>query len=389
MNNICHVTLLYKPYFAGHAVYLEKRVFREFHKKGLRNIVITANYDDLLQYEMIDSVDVYRIPIKKNSKKWNLIFSIKAIYCMYKIRNSFDIIHLQGLWDVYGIFTIFSKLFRKKVVLHMTLLGNDDPIAITKSYKFMQIRFKLISYINAFISISTPMSDSYRKTILPIDRLHQIPQGVDTKSFLPVSSQEEKNNIKSSLRLPMDEKLVIFVGTIMERKGVDILLEAWKMVNEKINSAHLLLVGPDTFDGFDTEVAPLVEFCNNMKNIVSQQHMNVTFIGRSNDVPLYLKASDLFVLPSRKEGFGNVVIEAMSAGLPVIISEMDGIAYDLIINGKQGYIVKSIDELANRIIFLLENEDISKSMGISARERALTKFEIGNICNEYIKVYKS
>ena len=388
-HKVCHISLLYRPYFAGRAAYLERKVFKKFTEKGIDNIVITSNYDNLPQDEIIEDVKIHRIPMKKGAKKWNLKFSLQSIPYLFKIRKKFQIIHMHGLWDIYGLFTLFAKLFRKKIILHMTLIGSDDPIAIMKSYKFMNLRFKLLSKTDAFISISSPMSNNYNKTILPKAKLHQIPNGVDTKLFFPVSSKEEKTLIKKKLMLPDHDKIVVFVGAIIKRKGVDMLIDSWKEVNKKIETAQLILVGPDNFDGFDSDPEPFVRFSNEMKNIVDKNNLNVKFIGRSNEVPLFLKAADLFVLPSRREGFGNVVVEAMSTGLPVILTEMDGIAYDLIQPGQQGFVVRDRKELADRIIYLLENEDELFSMGKRSRERALEEFDLENICDKYLALYKN
>jgi len=386
-HKICHISLLYRPYFAGRAVYLEKEVFKEFHKNGIENIVVTADYDNLPKHEIIDNVEVYRIPIRRNCKKWNLIFSAKAILCLLKIRDKFKIIHLHGLWDIYGFFTIFSKLFRKKIILHMTLLGNDDPVAIMKMYKLMNIRFRLLSKIDAFIPISSPMSNSYRKTILPQAKLHQIHNGVDTELFFPPLSNKEKRIIREKLLLPEQPKITVFVGAIIKRKGVDTLIEAWKEVNKQIPTALLILIGPDSFDGFDTDSTPYIKFANKMKKIVFEKKLNIKFIGRSDEVPLFLRASDLFVLPSRREGFGNVVVEAMSTGLPLILTKMDGISYDLIEQGQQGFIVNSSKELSEKIVYLLENEGDLIAMGKKARKRALEKFDLDYICCKYISLY--
>ena len=121
--------------------------------------------------------------------------------------------------------------------------------------------------------------------------------------------------------------------------------------------------------------------------MVHQNNLNVRFIGESDQVPQLLKASDMFVLPSRFEGFGNVIVEAMATGLPVVLTEMGGIAYDLIHPGEQGFVVGNPNELANRIIFLLENEDQLFKMGQKSRARALEKFDLENICDKYLDLY--
>lgn len=383
---ICHVTMLYRPYFSGHGIYLEQ-VFREFSTKNMQNIVLTANYGGLQKEDMVEGVLVYRVTMNKEWKKWNLMFTIQALSHLFRKRREFNIIHLHGLWDIYGMFTIFSKIFRKKIFLHMVLFGGDDPLAIQAGYKFMSTRFRLLSLMDGFVSISTPISNSYRKTNLPGKRLYQIPQGVDTNKFHPVMEQE-KAELKNVLNLPESQKIVTFVGAIIERKGVDVLLEAWERVDAQLKNATLLLVGPDTFDGFDgADIRPFKDFSNRMKAKASENHLNVRFIGKSDAVPIYLKASDVFVLPSRFEGFGNVIIEAMSCGIPVVVTEMGGVAQDLIKDGKEGYIVKDKDSLADKLLYLLTHDQLRADMGGAARKRAVEHFDMKKICDQYIALY--
>ena len=387
-KKICHISLLYSPYFAGRAIYLEKNVFKIFSGKGVENIVITANFDDLPHEEIINGVIIHRLPLKKKGGKNILVFTLKSIIYLFKIRSHYQIIHMHGFWDIYGLLTLFGKIFRKKTILHMTLIGSDDPLAIIKSYKFMKLRFKWISQIDAFISISSPMSDNYRKTNLPSEKLYQIPNGVDTKVFSPDLSKSEKREIRKKMNMPVDGRIVVFVGAIIERKGVDLLIDAWIDVNKKIENSLLILIGPDTYDGIDGDIELFRRFGDEMKKIVNEKQLRIRFIGKSDKVSLLLKASDLLVLPSRSEGFGNVIIEAMATGLPVIISEMDGIAYDLIEPGQQGFVVRDVKELADRIICLLKNDEELIRMGRNSRERALEKFDLVNICDNYISLYE-
>lgn len=386
--NVCHVAGLYRPYFAGHAIYLE-RAFKYLAEQEINNIVLTTNYDDFKEMEIIDGIRVHRVRMRREWKKQNLRFTFNALKTLYNIRKEIDIIHLHGLWDIYGLFTIFAKIFRKKIILHMVLFGSDDPSAIYNSYKLMKWRFKLLALTDAFISISTPISNSYRQTTLPLGKLHQIPQGVDVSEFNPVS-EEEKKVIKKELALREDVNIVTFVGAIIKRKGVDTLIDAWLKVDLKLKNVILLLIGPDTFDGFDgSNIQELETYLNSLKMKIQENGLSVKFIGRSDCVQKYLKASEIFVLPSRYEGFPNTIVEAMSTGLPVILTEIQGVAHDFIKDGVEGFIVKDSSELAERIIYLLNNNGKIIEMGRKGRERATTVFAMRNICNQYKTIYQN
>jgi glycosyltransferase involved in cell wall biosynthesis len=233
------------------------------------------------------------------------------------------------------------------------------------------------------------MTESYKKAGLPKEKLIQIPQGVDVNQYYPLCSKYRKNEIRKKLMCYGNSKIAVFVGAIIKRKGVDLLIEAWRSVERKIKNSTLLLIGPDTFHGDDPEINRLNKFSNEMKQIVTKSNLNIKFIGRTDRVAIYLKAADLFVLPSELEGMPNAVIEAMATGIPVIITEMKGVAYDLIESGIEGFIVNDSKELANKIIYLFENEDISIEMGKRGREKILKNFNLEVICKKYLTLYNS
>ena len=388
-KKICHITYLYNPYFTGRGVYLEQKVFKNFKEKGVKNIVITSNFDGQLEDEIRNDVEIHRIHMKKESSKGYFFLPLRAFPYLFKIRKQFKIIHMHGFWDMYGLLILFAKIFRKKTILNMTLLGHDDPAAIERSYKFMWLRFKLLSKIDAFIALSSPMTESYKKVSLPKEKIFQIPNGTDITRYRPPSSISQKMSTRKQLALPEKGKIALFVGAIIERKGVDLLIEAWKQVEEIIKGVSLILVGPDTFHGKGKEFNQLNSFSNDMKRIIKNKKLKVRFVGESDQVPLYMQASDLFILPSQSEGIPNVVIEAMATGLPVLITEMEGIAYDLILPGEQGYVVKDSKELADKIIYLFTNEEKSIQMGNKARNRANEKFNLEDICDQYLNLYDS
>jgi len=102
-----------------------------------------------------------------------------------------------------------------------------------------------------------------------------------------------------------------------------------------------------------------------------------------------MSASDIFCIPSFREGFGQVAIEASSCGLPIIASNIYGLKDSVIIN-KTGYFFKnkSVSDLASKIIYLINNKEIQKKMGDSGRSYVLDKFSQHNIVMLQNQFYK-
>ncbi len=131
----------------------------------------------------------------------------------------------------------------------------------------------------------------------------------------------------------------------------------------------LLIAGPDSFGDDDVSKDQLMAFINNIKAEVRDGNLNVRFVGRTDKVEEYLKCSDVFVLPSRKEGFGYVIIEAMACGVPPVVNYMDGVSNETVKHGIDGLIINDERELADALDRLLTDAGYAKQVGTEARKK--------------------
>src|ERR1700733_3072158 len=177
------------------------------------------------------------------------------------------------------------------------------------------------------------------------DKLVVCPYGVDTATFTPRGSSPRSGRFS-----------VLFLGTICMRKGVHYLLEAYKQAG--LRDARLLLAG-----AVEPEYRPILRRYEGLFEEIGHVH--------HSKINEYLQMADVFVLPSLADSFGLVVLEAMSAGLPVIISENTGAA-DVIENGREGFVVpiRNPKEIAEKLTFLYENREQCAAMGIAANVAA-------------------
>jgi len=215
--------------------------------------------------------------------------------------------------------------------------------------------------ISATKDMAKKLAQDYGKEDVAI-----IENGVDFSEFKNAKARE----------LPYRKPRVIFVGRIDENKGVEYLIKAFLHVRKNKKSASLLIVG----DG------PLKKRLENNYGSMDDVH----FLGRipHEEIPEYLAACDLFVLPSIIEGQGLVLMEALASGLPVIASDLRGIS-ELIIDGENGMLTKAGDEneLAEKMELILD--DIKLQRNISAnniKKGQLHDWE--NVCKQYIKLFE-
>jgi glycosyltransferase involved in cell wall biosynthesis len=276
---------------------------------------------------------------------------------------------------------------RKKIVMQMVLMGADDPESLKLQYhKLRSVRLGILARMDRFIYISTPLGDSCRRTGLPAGKLCHIPQGVDTQRFCPVDGNA-KRAVRSRLGLPADKKIVTFVGSVIHRKGVDVLIDAWESVQRQCPDAELILVGPCDFGSEDYDASSSNAFVDAIRGQISQRALNVRLVGRSSEVESFLQGCDVFVLPSRKEGFPNVIIEAMACGVPVVVTQMDGASRDSVTPGETGIIVSSCEELASALIEVLNNDERRRKLGTNARSDVLRRFALAQIADKYMAIY--
>jgi glycosyltransferase involved in cell wall biosynthesis len=241
------------------------------------------------------------------------------------------------------------------------------------------------------ISISNPLSENYRHSGLDPAKLRQLPQGVNTEYFHPVSGSQKKD-VRTSLGLRTDAEYLGFVGAFKQRKGADILVEAFISLAQQYPNLHLLVVGPDTFCDPVRSKRHYDAFAEQLKSRIETAGLSerVVFTGQTDNVQAYLQALDIFVFPSRREGFGTAIIEAMAVGLPCILASLDGIASEISANGATAMIVEgeSPDLYVKGISYLLSNPNVAAQLGKQARQRVEEVYAMDIVTSEYINLYR-
>jgi glycosyltransferase-like protein len=190
--------------------------------------------------------------------------------------------------------------------------------------------------------------------------------GIETKIFNPKvkgNKVREKHDVGGS-------PLVLFVGGLEPRKGLEYLLMAIELVRKDVPDAKLIVVGKEAFSSSDGE--------NRFFKVLQKRlgiKDNIIFAGNVDDdvLPQYYAACDVYALASRMEGWGLSLMEAMACGKPVVATKVGGIP-ELVNSKKNGFLVSPGDTsaLAKRITHLLKNENDAKEMGKEGIKKAKT-----------------
>jgi len=323
----------------------------EFEKRGVQSTVFVVGSRPVSKTEGSEK----QFRIVRIDGRLHEYFSNSAKLLSAILANSVDVVHVfTGASTLFGASCLFfGRLFR--IPSAMSIFGRED---VTSPSVVSRATF-LIS-----ASLATSISTNSRATrdLLPVrflDKTHVLLGGSETARPAAVE--------------PAPKSCVLFVGRLVERKGIDDLLVAFALIRSKIPRASLTIVG----EGSERKALE-------QKTEELGLSSSVRFTGALQGDALQAEydSCEVFVLPSKtvkedsaNEGLGLVLIEAAMHGKPLVGTKHGGIP-EVIENGVNGLLVPENcpNDLANAVLSLLQDEDLAKSMGENARRVAHSRF---------------
>ncbi|MFC1699965.1 glycosyltransferase family 4 protein [Candidatus Omnitrophota bacterium] len=360
---------------------MNKYLLSQLQKRGWSLTVVNVPYPG--RYRWMALISTFSPNISQWKKRFDqklnkyhkssAAFLQRTKFCQKKIKE------LDGQFDlIFQISGMFAPYFDQT--------KTNKPYVTYNDYTLM------LSYTMALsdgYSGWTPLADQKNKWIDLEKQLYADAKMIFTtnenarKSLIDDYGIEAEKIIKAGYGLTLDSipdtqktydgKTILFIGMDFERKGGYVLLEAFKKVKEQIPDARLIIVGPN-------------------KDVFQIDQPGVKLLGVIKDRKiiddLYRQAS-IFVMPSLCEPFGLVFLEAMAYQLPCIGTTLDAMP-EIIEDGKTGFIVppKDAQTLAEKLITLLNNQDLMKNMGVQAQKRVKEQFSWENV-GERIDSYLS
>jgi len=238
----------------------------------------------------------------------------------------------------------------------------------------------MLRCINAYVAISLDLVQEFQAGRLSPDKIHHIPNGVDTALFHPCPPNQ-RPAIRKKLGLPLDQPIALYVGVLDQRKNIEWLAEQWVKHRAFGSNGLLVAVGPQSREDPNGAL-------RNRLVALSQAHPDL-FVLRdfSTDIGLHYQSADALILPSLKEGLPNVVLEAMACGLPCVAARASG-SRELIREGETGYTYahSNVEEMGEAVRRCLSPEGIR--LGERAREVALSHYSIESITDRYESLYE-
>ncbi|MEN8375205.1 MAG: glycosyltransferase family 4 protein [Gemmatimonadota bacterium] len=364
--------------------------------RGHRLLVVTRRTSrDLPRREVLLGVRVRRVgPVGSHHLlKWGLVGSVPP-GALGALRSA-DVLFVSGL-RVLGIpVRLTSLAARVPCVLKSDNNGELSGAFFERGLRRLRLRTdsaavriaiaarnRLLRGANAWVAISEDIATEYESHGVPAPRIHRIPNGVDTERFRPASEQD-RAALRRRLGLPARAPVAIYTGRLVSYKGLPELLEAWRSVLRLHPDAILLLVGPGGLDIHNCEAE--------LRGFVDLHEMaeSVRFTGVVDAVEDYLRAADVFALPSRNEAFGLSLVEAMACGLPCVATPV-GAMREIVRDGDSGLLVRAGDPeaLARALADLLAGGPESLAMGARAAESVRGRFGANAVIGAYEDLFR-
>jgi glycosyltransferase involved in cell wall biosynthesis len=221
-------------------------------------------------------------------------------------------------------------------------------------------------------------------------RIEYIPNGVKLDRFHPPRSEGEiqaRAELRAHFGIPDGHTVIVAVGAIMPRKSPDVVIQAWRHILDQHPDTHLLFVGPRT----DTHDAKLRDYGKEIAGLIDDSPApgQVHFAGIVDDVENYLRASDLFILASKREGTPNSLLEAMAVGLPSLVTPFIGISPGIGEAGQHYRLVERTPEAIGAALSeFMRDPAAREQLAKSGRDYVTTHVDQQRSLDRYAELYE-
>lgn len=366
----------YPPVVGGSEVEAQ-RVCSAMLARGHRALVLCAGGDPMPPVR--DWVDPAGVPVRilthTETGRWrDLTFALRVAWTIWRERHNYQIVYflMQGLHLAFGL--PVARMTRKPIVMKV---AGSGVIPLMRSSRAGRLELHwLRKWAARLMILNDGMAEEAVANGFPRSQLLWMPNPVDTEQFCPGSSAEVAE-LRSRFALPPQAPIIVYVGRLSPEKGLTWLLEAFAKAVSAVPSAMLVLLG-------DGAQRPELEALAQRLSLGPHQ---IRFAGRVpvSEVPLWLRASDIFALLSPSEGFSCALAEAMAAGLPSVVSAIPANS-QLIDPDVHGILVPTGDiaAIAAAFVRLLREDPLLRlRMGQAARQRVLENFSTPRIVSRY------
>jgi glycosyltransferase involved in cell wall biosynthesis len=302
-------------------------------------------------------------------KKRGLDLSVVKPLRDYLVRHKIDILHTHNPG------TLLYGVLAAKWAGTPAIINTEHGFAYDLSLK-ARVKEKLLYY---YVDRITAVSDKLKNDLISIYALKDKKIQTIRNGVLSAKIEEHPSISRKKVGMSRNCFNIGIVGRLVPVKNHGMLLDAFSMVRTKNRMVRLWIVGSGELETRLKRQAQRLKIQD-----------DVVFMGSRVDIPVILNALDLFVLCSSSEGLSITLLEAMSAGLPIVATDVGGNS-EVIENERSGLLVETNqpEDLARSISRLIDNKDEAAKMGLMARQRYLDSFSVDLMAQRMVNLYES
>lgn len=367
MKKICYVVtipLTVKAFFIPQIKYLSDNGF---------DVTVVCSPDETLPRLLGNSVHLHFLDMPRGFSFMGSLKVIKSLYSFFKAEK-FDLIQYSTPnASLYAAVSSFLAGCEKRNyhLMGFRYLGSRGIVkgilkAIEKITCLLSTSIECVSKTNLEFGINQKLFPRHKVTVV----WNGSTGGVDLKRFDITQREKWRNDLRDKLGYNGSDVVFGFVGRITADKGINELLESFFRLRDE---SKLFIIGSNENDGS----------INSMLWEKAKKSPNVKIYEASDNIEQFYAMIDVLVLPSYREGFGNVIIEAAAMGTPAIVSNIPG-PIDCMIEGKTALSVMpgSVDDLVEKMHWILELD--YPEMGKNAREYVAKSFDSEELCDRIL-----
>ncbi|EGN74605.1 glycosyltransferase [Idiomarina sp. A28L] len=318
----------------------------------------------------IEGSDYFSIDIRREISPFADLLALIKLWKLFR-EQKFDIVH--STTPKAGLLSVLAGKFAGVPIRIHSYTGQPWVTLNGIKRTLAKLGDRVIGFLTTACYADSESQKAFlvSEKLVSADKLSVIGKGslagVDIKRFNQGRfSKSERDSIKESFGISQDSTVLLFVGRIVKDKGVLELIEAFKnlIARSSNTNLYLLMVGPK-------------ELLNDELGIEENSDISqkIIFTGYTDFPEQYMAVSDVLCIPSYREGFGTVVIEAAAMGITTIGSNIYGLS-DAIVDGETGVLVKpkNVQDLTQAIDKIVRETDLRKQLGNNAQARVLNNF---------------
>jgi glycosyltransferase involved in cell wall biosynthesis len=312
--DVCMVIQGFAPAIGGAELQLQ-RLLPHLAARGVTVSVLTRGHAGAPSRESVRGAQVIRTRVSGASALAAAVYVLSALAYLLRHRGRIDLVHAHGSLSE-GAIALAAAALRLPALVKVLRAGVQGDFDQLGKRPLGKLRARLLARSVFFVSLSEEVRQELRERGVSPDRIFAVPNGVDVEAFRP-AAEPERAALARSLGLG-DGMTAVYVGRLIDVKQVDTLVRALA----QLSGVQLVVVG----EGPELP---------NLRALAESTGVSgrVRFEGARGNVADYLRAADVFVLPSQSEGLSNALLEAMACGLACVATPVSGSA-DLLADGR-------------------------------------------------------